>query len=194
MRIADMPGQGGDGRMPGIPLQARQIGERMFAMMGVYWAVIGIGLLLGLAIARLAPMALSAFESPWMWPHWLALIGCVGFMAYAEGYHGFQRSFAPRFGARCRYLYEHPSLPRVLFAPLFCMGFFGATRRRRITSLALTAMIVALIIGVEQVPQPWRGIIDAGVCVGLIWGLIATMAYAVLAFTAKDFSHPPEVA
>jgi len=168
-------------------------GEQMFAILGVSWAVIGIVLLLGLAVARLAPMAFGAFESSWMWAHWLALVSFVAFMAYAEGYHGFQRSFSPRFGARCRYLYDNPSLRRVLLAPLFCMGFFDATRRRRITSLALTSMIIALIVGMQYVPQPWRGIIDAGVCVGLIWGLVATIGYAIMAFTSKDFAHPPEV-
>lgn len=168
--------------------------ERLLAVLGVSWAVAGIALLLGFAIARLFPIALAAFGESLFWPHWLALAVFVGFMAYAEGYKGFQRSFSPRFGARCRYLYEHPTLLRVALAPLFCMGYFGTTRRRRITSLSLTAMIVALIIGVQHVPQPWRGIIDAGVCVGLLWGLAATAAYAVLAFTSEKFCHSPEVA
>ncbi|MBK1699782.1 hypothetical protein CKO41_04525 [Thiococcus pfennigii] len=166
----------------------------MYAIFGVIWAVTGLGLLLGFAVFRLVPFALDALGGPLIWPHWLALTGFVAFMAYAEGYHGFQRSFSPRFGARCRYLYEHPTWSRVLLAPLFCMGYFDATRRRRIASFTLTLMIIALIVGVQHVAQPWRGIIDAGVCVGLIWGIAATVVYSVLAFTSKDFSHPPEVA
>jgi len=164
----------------------------MYAILGVFWAVVGIGLLLGFAVFRLVPFAMGTFDGPLMWEHWLALAGFVAFMAYAEGYHGFQKSFSPRFGARCRYLYEHPSWTRVLLAPFFCRGYFGATRRRRITSFALTSMIIALIVGVQHVQQPWRGIIDAGVCVGLIWGIAATAVYAILDFTSKDFSHPPE--
>jgi len=166
----------------------------VFAAIGVGWAITGIGMLLGFAILRLAPIAVGAFGSPLLWPHWIALAAFVGLMAYAEGYKGFQRSFSPRFGARCRYLYEHPTLPRVLLAPLFCMSYFDATPRRRLSSWLLTLMIIALIVVVQQVPQPWRGIIDAGVCVGLLWGLGATTAYAVLAFTSADFTHSPEVA
>lgn len=166
----------------------------MFAAIGVGWAVTGIGLLLGFAIARLAPIALGALGSPLLWPHWIALTAFVGLMAYAEGYKGFQRSFSPRFGARCRYLYHHPTPLRVLLAPLFCMSYFDATRRRRISSWLLTLMIIGLILVVQQMPQPWRGIIDAGVCVGLLWGLAATTAYAILAFASADFRHSPEVA
>ncbi len=168
--------------------------DRLLATAGVSWALLGIGLLLGFAIVRLLPIALGAFGESLTWLHWLCFATFVAFMGYAEGYKGFQRSFSPRFGARCRYLYDHPSLVRVTLAPLFCMGYFGTTRRRRIASFSLTAMIIALIIGVQHIPQPWRGIIDAGVCVGLFWGLAATTVYVVLALTSEDFCHSPEVA
>lgn len=166
----------------------------MFAVVGVVWAVTGISLLLGLAILRLAPITLEALAGPFYWHHWLALVVVVALMAFAEGYRGFQRAFSPRFGARCRYLFDNPTPARVLLAPFFCMGYFDATRRRQISSILLTLMIIVLIVIVQHTPQPWRGIIDAGVCVGLIWGLGATNAYVVLAFTAKDYAYSPEIA
>lgn len=165
----------------------------MLAILGAVWGIAGIGLLLGFAIQRLLPHALAALEAGLAWHHWLALAACVLIMAYAEGYRGFQKAFSPRVAARCRYLHQHPTPLRILAAPLFCMGFFHATRRRRLTSLALTLAIVLMVVGVQHLAQPWRGILDAGVLVGLLWGLAATLAYTALAFLSADFPHSPEV-
>ena len=62
---------------------------------------------------------------------------------------------------------------RSLFAPLFAMGFFHATRATKITAYVLTLAIVVLVILVHRLDQPWRGIIDAGVVVGLGWGVLS---------------------
>jgi hypothetical protein len=73
------------------------------------------------------------------------------------------------------------------------MGYFHTTRRRQIVSLSLTAGIFVLVLVVHRVPQPWRGIIDAGVVAGLAWGVVSLLWYAVAALTRKDFPYPPEV-
>jgi FtsH-binding integral membrane protein len=114
-------------------------------------------------------------------------------MAYSEGLMGFQRGFSPRVAARARYLRTHPQLHFVVLAPLFCMGFFHATRRRRIMSFALTAGIVALVLAVRLLPQPWRGIVDAGVVVGLAWGLLSLIVFSARALGGADFAASPEV-
>ncbi len=36
----------------------------------------------------------------------------------------------------------------------------------------------------HYVPHPWRGIIDAGVVVGLAWGIVTVLTSAVAAFGA----------
>ena len=124
--------------------------------------------------------------------HWTALVVSLLFMGYAEGYRGFQCRFSPRAAARARYLKQHPTPLRILLAPLFCMGFFHATRKRKIVAYSLTTMIILLIIFVRRLPQPWRGIVDAGVLLGLGWGVISLWYFSLRAFFGKNFSVSPE--
>jgi hypothetical protein len=126
-----------------------------------------------------------------MW-QWMALILWTLFMGIAEGYRGFQQRFSPRVAARARYLRDHPTLVRMLLAPLFCMGYFHANRRTQITSISLTAGIVVLVVLVSFCPQPWRGIIDCGVVVGLMWGMISLGCFAWKALRDADFDYSPE--
>lgn len=165
----------------------------MVGALGALWGVAGVALLLGSAIYRLSLVAAEAVSSPLSPLHWTALLLVLFFMAYAEGYRGFQQRFSPRVAARAKYLREHPRMMPVLLAPLFCMGYFHATRQRKITSYAVTGGIVALILLVRLLPQPWRGIVDAGVVVGLLWGLVSLLIFAVKAFTSDRFAYAPEV-
>lgn len=160
---------------------------------GALWGFAGVALLLGYAIVRLTPLALEALRSPLTGLHWAALAVFVLFMAYSEGYRGFQKAFSPRVAARARYLRAHPTVLRVLLAPLFCMAYFDAPRRRRIASYALTIGVILLVILVQQLNQPWRGIVDAGVVIGLGWGLLATLLFTLQALTRPEFGVSPEV-
>ncbi len=161
--------------------------------MGALWGLAGVFLLLISAVYRLTPLAVDAFSYPFFWYHWFSLAALIGGMAYAEGYRGFQQGFSPRVAARARYLLNHPRPVRSLFAPFFCMGYFHATRRRQIVSLSLTAGIVALIVAVRYVAQPWRGIIDAGVVIGLAWGIVSLVVFSVQALSSAPFPYSPEV-
>ena len=137
-------------------------------------------MLLLFAIFRLAPMALALENSPMNSYHWLALIFSVTYMSYAEGYKGFHRSFAPRVVVRARYLAANPRPLHVLLAPLFCMGYIYATRRRQILSFSLTVMIICFVLIARMMPQPWRGIIDAGVVTGLSLGVASIIYFLIL--------------
>lgn len=165
----------------------------MQGTIGALWGLAGVILLLASAVCRLGPLAVEAFSYPFEWYHWAALLLVTVFMAYAEGFVGFQQRFSPRVAARARYLLLHPRARFTLLAPFFCMGYFHATRRRQITSVSLTAGIIALVLLVRLVPQPWRGIVDAGVVVGLAWGVISLVYFGVQAFVVSDFSYSPEV-
>ena len=160
---------------------------------GAAWGVTGVVLLLASAVYRLSPLAWAAFSVPFRWYHWLALTVCVLFMAYAEGVRGFQQHFSPRVAARARHLLRHPRVFHVILAPFFCMGYFYAPRRRKIVSLLLTAGIIVLVLAVHRVPQPWRGIIDAGVVTGLVWGIVSLLWYVAAGLTRKEFPYSPEV-
>ena len=94
---------------------------------------------------------LSAFQ-------WVSLVIVVVLMAYLEGYQGFQKSFSPRSAARTYYLYRNPDLLTVVFAPLFVMGFFRATRGPLLFAWVGTCLIVLLIVvalSERALNSPW---------------------------------------
>ncbi len=140
------------------------------------WGVVGVLATLVEAIARLtyvawqglrdAPAHVLAFTAVW-----------CAMNAYAEGYRGFQKRFVPRAVERAFELEG----TRAVLAPLVCLGlvFVPGPELRRGWALLLT--IVALVVAVRHLPQPWRGAIDAGVVVGLAWGAVALAA----AFVAR---------
>jgi hypothetical protein len=114
-------------------------------------------------------------------------------MLVAEGYRGFQKKFSPRTAARVKYLRDHPTWPRVLLAPFFCMGYFYAKRKTRIIAICLTLGIILLVVLVRFLDQPWRGIVDFGVVLGLSYGLISFALYTAKALFAPSFEFSPEV-
>lgn len=165
----------------------------LLGSLGAVWGIAGFSLLLGYCILRLAPIALEIFSQPLRWYHWLGLLLNLGVMAYYEGYRGFQKGFSPRVAARARYLAYHPNALHVLLGPLFCLGYFYTSRRRQVGVIGLTLGIIVLILVVRLLDQPWRGIVDAGVVVGLSWGLVSLVVFSVLAFVQADFEYSPEV-
>lgn len=164
----------------------------MYGNIGALWGIVGLSWLFSSALVRLYPYANEMSNYSLTWYHWAALIGCLIFMGYAEGYKGFQLKFSPRAAARALYLQRNPTPARVLLAPLFCMGYFHATKKRKIVAYSLTMGIIGLIIAVHHTPQPWHGIIDAGVLFGLGWGLISVWVFAIKAFFGKDYTVSPE--
>lgn len=142
------------------------------------WGIGGVIGILGFAMYRLSHYALEINPAELSPLHWLALVVSVVFMAYSEGYKGFYQKFSPRVVRRASFLGSRSKFHVLLLAPLFCMGYFHATRARLIATYALTLMIVGFIILVRYLPQPWRGIVDVGVVVGLGIG-IGSICYFV---------------
>lgn len=161
-------------------------------IIGAIWGVVGLTWLFSSALIRLYPYARQMESCPLTWYHWVGLVLCLVFMGYAEGYKGFQLRFSPRAAARALYIMRNPTLIRVIFAPLFCMGYFYATRKRKVVAYSLTAGIICLIIAVHHTPQPWHGIIDFGVLFGLGWGMISVWVFAVKALLGKGYDVSPE--
>ena len=166
---------------------------KLLGRFGAAWGIIGVCLLILFAVYRLSGMAMNAFVTDLQWYHWLVLIANSVFMAYSEGYRGFQLAFAPRVAARARYLLNHPRPLHVLLAPLFCMGYFHTTRKRLIVAYGLLFGILVLILIYQQFSQPWRGILDVGVVVGLSWGLVSLVWFSFQAMAAKSFQYSPEM-
>ena len=158
------------------------------------WGILGFTALLVEAIVRLTPLALEPVLAGGLtgW-HWALYGASIVFMAYSEGYKGFQKQAAPRIVARALYLGEHPRRLHVILAPFFCTGLFHATRRRVIAMWLLYVGLVVLIVSVRMLAQPWRGMIDAGVVVGLSWGVVAILATYLRALAGHPPSASPEL-
>lgn len=125
------------------------------------------------ALNRLTPYAVEAFEMGLTPFQWVVCIGWTLLNAYAEGYRGFQKAFSPRVIARMVHLAREPRPLFVLLAPLYAMALFHARKKRLIVAWILVAMIVGLVLLIRVLPQPWRGIVDVGVVVGLAWGTLS---------------------
>ena len=162
-------------------------------ILAVTWAILGLILLLGFACWRLSAYTIESFSMPLTWIHWLVFFIFTIFMAHGEGYKGFQKKFSPRFAARCKYLSHSASLIQLLLAPLFCMAYFHAPKKRVIATFALTLMIILFIFLFRMIPQPWKGLFDFGVVLGLAWGMLSTLYFCFKAFTDEKFTWDSEV-
>ena len=150
------------------------------------WGIAGVIAVVGRAVVSLTPIAIEPIRAGQLgsW-HWVVLVTWVAMNAYAEGVVGFHRKFSPRTVDRALYLGRNPTWGRVLLAPAFCMGLFHAPRKVLIVSRSLVIGIVLLVVTIRQLAQPWRGIIDAGVVVGLALGLLSLSYLFVRAVLTK---------
>lgn len=159
--------------------QVMDLRQRLIAA----WGVVGVSFLLGQAIVRMTPIALEPWQEGTMSPLQMGLyLGWVALNAYLEGHRGFHLRFSPRVVSRAFYLGSKPKLLWIVLAVPFCMSFFHAKRRQMIVSWVLLLTIASLVILIKYVPQPWRGIIDGGVVIGLLWGLGSLWWYFLRAF------------
>ena len=155
------------------------------------WGIGGVIALLAFALYRLTPHAVDMFDHELGLWHYVGLIASCAFMAYSEGYKGFQKGFSPRVVARARHLMTDQAKPHWKWlAPMFCMSYFAAPRKRKIVVGVLTTFIVLCVILIRFVPQPWRGILDAGVVVGLSWGIISILCFCWQAAKGKLEQSP----
>jgi hypothetical protein len=158
------------------------------------WAVLGVITMLAESVARLLPRALEPIlDGSLTLPGVLAYVAAILFLAYSEGYRGFQRRFSPRVIVRALALAQRGGWLLIALAPLMAMGLIHGTRRRLIGSWALVTGIVALILLVRLLEQPWRGAVDAGVVVGLSWGTVATFVMMVQALRGTIPTVDPEL-
>ena len=163
----------------------RPLRSKLIATLGIAF----ITLLLARPIKMLGQNAIA----PWLDGSMNALqkvlwIGWFFVNGYFEGYKGFQQRFSPRVVGRAAYLGDHPTWFRVIFALPFCLSLFHAKRAQLIFRWAFLAALYTLIMLVRMIPQPWRGIIDGGVVVGLAWGLVAVWYFFAQYLLDRD--HP----
>jgi len=157
------------------------------------WGIGGVVVLLASAIYRLTPYALELARLRLGVVELVALIAWVVFNGYSEGYRAFHRQFSPRVVARALALDAAPRPYLVVLAPIYCMGLVHATRRRLVVSWSITLAVAALVIVVKMIAQPWRGIVDAGVVVGLAWGVASIVYFSARALAGQPMPVAPDL-
>jgi hypothetical protein len=143
------------------------------------WGFVGVFALCAEAVWRLWSHAKDALTAELDAVQIAVAAVWMAFMGVVEGYRGFHQKFSPRVVARAEHLAKHARPIDAVLAPLFCMSLYGASRRGLLVARILVAGIVVLIILVPYLPHPWRGIVDAGVVVGLGIGLMSMTYFGV---------------
>jgi len=154
--------------------------------------LLGFTLLVGSAIVRLSKYVFEVTQYSLGFGHYAFMVLFTVFMLYSEGYRGFHQKLSPRFAARSYGMIERLNWRFAIFAPFFCVGYFYATRRRKMASYLLTAMIVILVLIVSRFAQPWRGMVDLGVVSGLVFGLGSLWYWWIRVMVLGDRSPDPE--
>lgn len=167
----------------------------MRAKLVATWGVGLVLLLLASALYRLTPLALSPLRDGSLgWGLGAVYALWVVFNAYAEGWRGFHKKFSPRVVARAFHLGAHPRPLHVVLALPFCMSLFYTTKRQRIVSWTFTLVLTGVILWVRSLSQPWRGIIDGGVVVGLGLGVLSILYFygrALMGDVPPEAALPP---
>lgn len=158
------------------------------------WAILGVSAILGQAIWKLLPLAMEPFQKQDLSSiQWVMLIIWLAFMGYTEGYRGFQKAFCPRVVSRAWTLNSSSPLHHIIFAPLYSMGYFYATKKRKIVSWTLTTAIVGIVLLVKLFPYPYRQIVDAGVVLGLSYGLCTLLYFYIRAIMGSKPTANPDL-
>lgn len=91
--------------------------------------------------------------------------------AYGEGFRALAHRWVPRMDRRARELGRAAPIHHRLLAPLYAMSLIGAPTRTLVRAWSGVALIVAAVLIVRMLPEPWRGIIDFAVAIALTIGL-----------------------
>jgi len=139
------------------------------------YSIGGVIAIFSSAIYRLYPHVREGFSIDFKTAHWIVLLSYLMVMIVAKGYFALHRSFVPRIINRSELLVKEGKIIDRILAPFFCMGFFRATKKRLITSYSMLIFVVSFIISASKISQPWRGIMDLGVVVGLSLGILSLL-------------------
>lgn len=158
------------------------------------WGVLGVVMMFVNALQRLIPVALQPIlQKDLTTEQGVIYTLFVLYMMYVEGYKAFHLKFSPMVVRRALHLSEHPTVLSCLLAGPYCMGLFGATRKRMIIGWGMMIGVFGLVKIVKFLPYPWRSIVDGGAAVGLTLGTLSTIYYYLLALLGYIPSINPEL-
>lgn len=154
------------------------------------WGVLGVVMFIANALKRLIPVALQpVIQKDLTREQGIIYIIFMLSMMYIEGYKAFHLKFSPLVVKRALHLSENPTILNCLLAGPYCMGLFGATKKRMIVSWSVMIGVFGLVKIVKLLPYPWRSIVDGGVICGLTIGTLSIIYHYLLAL----LGYPPSI-
>ena len=142
---------------------------------GAVWGIVGFILLLSRGVFRLHTEVASLNTNEVSTWHLVAMLVSILLFGIGEGYFALQQAYIPRLLKRAEHLKNYPTTPKVLFAPLYCMGLIGWDRLTTLKSWGGVVGVLTIIFLVRLVPTPWIEIILVGVIAALSWGCIVSL-------------------
>jgi hypothetical protein len=136
----------------------------------VAWALFGVAAVFAVPIARLAARGIATVGAGLAPPEWFALAALTALFVYTEGVRALQRRWGPHMIRRTVALASERRVWVRLLAPLYALSLVAAPRRELARAWVGLCAIVAAVLLVRALPDPWRGIIDLAVAVALTWG------------------------
>jgi hypothetical protein len=122
---------------------------------------------------RLGERALLTVHEGLSAPQWALMLLSITAFGYGEGYRALHRRFFPHVIARASELAHRGErgLRGYLTAPFYVVSLVQADKRALMRAWIGALLIVCAIFIVRAMPEPYRGIVDAGVAVALAIGL-----------------------
>jgi hypothetical protein len=113
---------------------------------------------------------------------WVALVVLTAGFVYGEGVRALQRKYVPHVFLRIEQL-RHAAVGYRLLAPLYAMSLIGAPRAHMAAAWAGTLAIVAAVVIISRLPEPWRGVVDFAVAAALAWATVVVLFRAARGHT-----------
>ena len=156
------------------------------------WSVSTFGLAvvaitLGEASLRLGARAMITLHSGLTLQEYALFFLSVAAFGYGEGYRALHGRFVPHVMERAIELAgsEMRGFRGFSMAPLYVLCLVHAERRELLKAWISVASIVCAVVIVKALPEPYRGIIDAGVALALGIGLGSLILGFVAAVRSK---------
>lgn len=179
---------------PGVAGDMASVETTRGSRAAVWWALLGLVLLFANAVVQLGARGITTIRGGLDPAEWFGLAALTVLFIYGEGVRGLQRRWIPAVLRRIAELRTEPRVSLRLLAPLHAMFLVAAPRGTLWRAWAGVAAIVAAVLIVRSLPEPWRGITDFAVAAALAWGLVVILAGAIpLAVGRSPVRHAEQV-
>jgi len=145
----------------------------MTGRLSASWAMVGVTLLFAEPTLRLGARAARTIAAGLAPGEWVGLVAIAVVLLYVEGHRALQKRLGPKVVAKALSLGDEASPSSVVLAPLFVLSLVHAKRRELLHAWIGVFSIGIAVVVVRALPEPWRSMVDGGVALSLLWGLVS---------------------